>query len=139
SIHGGWRTMGIRYRLAAGFAAVAMISTAASAQPPAFPWPDGQRAAVSLAYDDALPSQLDNAIPALDRHGLKGSFYLTLAAEPVRDRLEDWRAAARNGHELGNHSLLPQCTAQGAGPAGAPPETDLGAIPAARPRPQAAL
>src|SRR5512138_1743299 len=103
--------MGIRYRLAAGFAVRAMVSTAvlavvsaaAWAQPPDFPWPDGQRAAVSLAYDDSLPSQLDNAIPALDRHGLKGSFYLTLAADPVRDRLEDWRAAARNGHELGNH------------------------------------
>ena len=35
------------------------------------------RAAVSLAYDDALDSQLDNAIPALDRHGLRATFYLT--------------------------------------------------------------
>ena len=131
--------MGIRYRLAAGFAAVAMISTAASAQPPAFPWPDGQRAAVSLAYDDALPSQLDNAIPALDRHGLKGSFYLTLAAEPVRDRLEDWRAAARNGHELGNHSLFHQCSAQGAGREWVLPENDLDAITVARMRAQVAL
>ena len=40
-----------------------------------FAWPEGRKAAVSLAYDDALDSQLDTAIPALDRHGLKGSFY----------------------------------------------------------------
>src|SRR5690606_41281321 len=104
--------MGIRYRLAAGFAAVAMISTAASAQPPAFPWPDRQRAAASLAYDDALPSQLDNAIPALDRPGLRGSLYLTLAAEPVRDRLEGCRAAARNGRAPVNPTRLHQVSAR---------------------------
>ena len=52
-----------------------------------FHWPDGRKAAVSLAYDDALDSQLDNALPALDRHGLKASFYLTLAADTLRTRL----------------------------------------------------
>lgn len=77
----------------------------------AFTWPQGRKAAVSLAYDDAAPSQLDNAIPALDRHGLKGSFYLTLASESVRRRLPEWRAAAANGHELGNHTLFHQCSA----------------------------
>ena len=76
----------------------------------AFAWPDGRRAAVSLAYDDALDSQLDNAIPALDRHGLKGSFYLQLSQDPVRLRMSEWRAAARNGHELGNHTLFHQCS-----------------------------
>ena len=76
-----------------------------------FPWPGGRKAAVSLAYDDAAPSQLDNAIPALDRHGLKGSFYLTLAADTLRTRQREWVAAARNGHELGNHSLFHQCSA----------------------------
>lgn len=131
--------MGIRHRLAAGFVALAMISTTASAQPAAFPWPGGQRAAVSLAYDDALPSQLDNAIPALDRRGLKGSFYLTLAADAVRDRLEDWRAAARNGHELGNHSLFHQCSTRRPGREWVPPENDLDAITVAQMRAQVAL
>ncbi|MFR0657338.1 polysaccharide deacetylase family protein, partial [Pantoea sp. SIMBA_079] len=73
---------------------------------PAFPWPEGQRAAVSLAYDDALESQLDTAIPALYRHGLKASFYLTLSADSVQRRLADGRAVARSGHELANHSLF---------------------------------
>lgn len=130
--------MGIRHLLAAGFAAWALAGPA-PAQPTAFPWPEGQRAAVSLAYDDALPSQLDNAIPALDRRGLKGTFYLTLAADAVRDRLDDWRAAARGGHELGNHSLFHQCSARGAGREWVLPENDLDAITVAQMRAQVAL
>jgi hypothetical protein len=98
--------------LAAG---VTFIGTSpAHAQDAAFAWPGGARAAVSLAYDDALDSQLDNAIPALDRQGVKGTFFLQLSSEPVARRMEDWRAAARGGHELGNHSLFHQCS--GAGP-----------------------
>jgi peptidoglycan/xylan/chitin deacetylase (PgdA/CDA1 family) len=77
----------------------------------AFQWPDGKRAAVNLAYDDALNSQLDNAIPALDRYGFKGSFYLVMAAPAVKQRMEEWRSIARNGHELGNHSLFHPCSA----------------------------
>ena len=59
---------------------------------PAFSWPGGARAAVSLAYDDGLDSHLDIALPALNRYGFKGSFYLTLSSTAVRDRLEEWRA-----------------------------------------------
>lgn len=84
------------------------IATAADA--PAFPWPQGQRAAVSLAYDDALDSQLDHAVPALNRHGFKGSFYLTLSNPTMRTRLAEWRAVAAAGHELGNHTLFHQCS-----------------------------
>lgn len=91
-----------------------IVTGPAHAQDASFTWPGGARAAVSLAYDDALDSQLDNAIPALDRHGIKGTFFLQLSSEPVARRMEDWRAAARSGHELGNHSLFHQCS--GAGP-----------------------
>ena len=91
---------------------LAMVGPAAcAAEGEAFPWPHGRKAAVSLAYDDAAPSQLDNAIPALDRHGFKGSFYLTLANDSVRKRMGEWRAAAARGHELGNHTLFHQCSA----------------------------
>jgi len=76
-----------------------------------FTWPDGQNMAVSLSYDDALDSQLDNAIPALNRHALVASFYLTLASPTVRLRLEEWRAAAMQGHELGNHTIYHPCSA----------------------------
>jgi beta-glucanase (GH16 family) len=85
------------------------LPPAMGAGAPGFAWPNGARAAVSLAYDDALDSQLDHAIPDLDRYGLKGSFYLQLSNPAVLARMEAWRAAARHGHELGNHSLFHQC------------------------------
>ncbi|OGT55365.1 MAG: polysaccharide deacetylase [Gammaproteobacteria bacterium RIFCSPHIGHO2_12_FULL_63_22] len=91
----------------------------------AFAWPDGKRAAVSLAYDDAINSQLDNAIPALDKHGLKGSFYLTLSSDTVAKRLPEWRAAAAKGHELGNHTLFHQCSRSKPGRDWVTPENDL--------------
>ncbi len=101
------------------------LSPAAAWAQESFAWPEGRKAAVNLAYDDALDSQLDIAIPALDRHGLKGSFYLALGAEPVRLRMEDWRAAARNGHELGNHTLFHQCSGTGEGREWVQPHHDL--------------
>ena len=97
-----------------------------------FAWPHGERAAVSLAYDDAIDSQLDNAIPALDRAGLKGSFYLTLANPSLRNRLDEWRAAAAHGHELGNHTLFHFCSAKVAGHEWVTPELDLDTMSAAR-------
>lgn len=76
-----------------------------------FSWPNGAKAAVNLSYDDALASQLDHAVPALNHYGFKGSFYLTLSAKSVNERLEDWRAIAKQGHELGNHTINHACRA----------------------------
>ena len=94
-----------------GYASAILVSigsTGAQAEEP-FRWPDGARAAVSLGYDDAVPTQLDNAIPALNRHGLRASFYLSLGMPTVQTRMEEWRAAVRQGHELANHTLFHQC------------------------------
>jgi len=82
-----------------------------------FDRPAGEKMAVSLSYDDALDSQLDNAIPALNNHGLIATFYLTLASPTVRDLLGEWRAAATEGHELGNHAIYHPCSAS-------PPDRD---------------
>jgi peptidoglycan/xylan/chitin deacetylase (PgdA/CDA1 family) len=106
--------------------------TVAQAAGAPFAWPHGAKAAVSLAYDDAIDSQLDNAIPALDRVGLKGSFYLTLANPSLMKRLDEWRAAAAHGHELGNHTLFHLCSASAAGHAWVTPELDLDTMSAAR-------
>lgn len=97
-----------------------------------FAWPDGTRAAVSLAYDDALPSQLDHALPALDRHGLKATFYLPLSSDTVRTRLADWRDVAAKGHELGNHTLFHQCSGAPENRAWVEAHRDLDAIAAAQ-------
>lgn len=90
-----------------------------------FPWPNNQKAAVSLSYDDALNSHLDNAIPQLNKHQLKGSFYLNLGADPVSLRLAEWRQAAAAGHELANHSLYHNCSASKPWREWVTPEQDL--------------
>lgn len=115
---------GLRWKRVLALAAAAAIATpitglcgraSADTAPtsPAFAWPHGARAAVSLAYDDALSSQLDHALPVLDRFGIKGSFYLQLSSPSVAQRMAGWRAAAQGGHELGNHSLFHQCAGSG--------------------------
>jgi peptidoglycan/xylan/chitin deacetylase (PgdA/CDA1 family) len=68
------------------------------------PWPRGY---VSLAYDDGLDSQLDIAVPQLDAAGLRGTFYLTW--DNMKDRVGEWAALARRGHELANHTMTHPC------------------------------
>lgn len=89
---------------------VALCSHISLAAEKPFIWPNAAKAAVNLAYDDALESQLDNAIPALNKYGIRGTFYLTIASPTLKSRLGDWRAAAQQGHELGNHSIFHQCS-----------------------------
>jgi peptidoglycan/xylan/chitin deacetylase (PgdA/CDA1 family) len=74
-----------------------------------FSWPNNTKAAVSLSYDDALNSQLDNALPALIQHNLKATFYLSLNSPTIAKRLSEWRTAAKLGYELGNHSINHAC------------------------------
>ncbi|TDP62832.1 polysaccharide deacetylase family protein [Roseateles toxinivorans] len=93
-----------------------------------FKWPGGAKAAVSLSYDDALNSQLDNALPALNAHGLRATFYLTLASEVVAKRLPEWRRAAAQGHELGNHTLYHPCSRSKPGRDWVAPHRDLDKI-----------
>ncbi|MCE7067106.1 sialate O-acetylesterase [Dyadobacter sp. CY326] len=88
------------------------------------PW-KGKKCAVVLTYDDALNVHLDNVIPALDSLSLKGSFYLTASSDAARNRIKDWRAAAANGHELGNHTLYHPCDATAPGMSWVKPEYDL--------------
>ncbi|MBL4630928.1 MAG: polysaccharide deacetylase family protein [Paraglaciecola sp.] len=72
-------------------------------------WPDGKKIAISLSYDDALNSQLDNALPALNQRNFKASFYVVPLSDAFKNRIEEWRHLAQQGHELGNHSLFHAC------------------------------
>lgn len=90
-----------------------------------FAWPNGAKAAVNLAYDDALDSQLDNAIPVLNKYNIRGTFYLNVVSPTLTTRLNDWRAAAKKGHELGNHSIFHQCSKSSPGRDWVPADRDL--------------
>ncbi|HEX6972303.1 MAG TPA: polysaccharide deacetylase family protein [Limnochordia bacterium] len=74
-------------------------------------WPGGARAAVSLTFDDAAPSQLAHAIPILERYGLRGTFYVNPGPRSrFEQALEQWRAARRRGHEIANHTIRHPCS-----------------------------
>jgi len=98
-----------RIPLALFTVSVALLTPRAPhARTAAFTWPDNHRAAVSLSFDDARPSQLDAGVPLLQELGLKVTFYvIPSAAEPRRTA---WRAAAAAGHEIGSHSLRHPCS-----------------------------
>jgi peptidoglycan/xylan/chitin deacetylase (PgdA/CDA1 family) len=93
--------------LLAALALALAAAAPAGAQSP-FAWPQGKRAAIVLTYDDAMPSQLSVAIPQLDAAGLRGTFFLDADSLTPAEMLR-WRRAARNGHELGNHSVNHPC------------------------------
>ncbi len=73
-----------------------------------FKWPDGKKMALSFTFDDARLSQVDNGLPIFDKYGIKATFYLSLGS--MIKRLDGWKMAVRNGHEIGNHSLSHSCT-----------------------------
>ncbi|MBQ4839972.1 MULTISPECIES: polysaccharide deacetylase family protein [Pseudoalteromonas] len=73
-----------------------------------FSYPNGARYAISLSFDDARSSQVDVGLPILDKHGVKGTFYIN--PQFAKERLAGWKAAVKNGHELGNHTSSHLCT-----------------------------
>lgn len=97
----------MKFHVVAGMAlglGLTLFASAASATD----WPEQTRAVVVLTYDDAAPSQLDNAVPALEAAGLRGTFFLS-GFKPAD--VPRWRAVAAAGHELGNHTIFHPCSA----------------------------
>ena len=86
---------------------------------------NNKQCAVVLTYDDAIDVDLDNVVPALDSLKLKATFYLIGSSPVVNNRMQEWRKAAANGHELGNHSLFDPCDGSLAGRGFVTPATDL--------------
>jgi len=74
----------------------------------AFRWPEGKKAALSLTFDDARFSQVDTGTALLDKYGVKATFFVVPSA--VEQRLDGWKKAVSNGHEIGNHTMTHPCT-----------------------------
>lgn len=86
---------------------------------------NNKQCAVVLTYDDAIDVDLDNVIPALDSMHFKGTFYLIGSSPVVIKRVNEWRKAAKEGHELGNHSMFHPCDGSLPGRSFVTPDHDL--------------
>ncbi|MCP1385913.1 polysaccharide deacetylase family protein [Runella salmonicolor] len=74
---------------------------------PAF-WPEGKRVALSLSFDDARLSQVDVGTKLFDKYGVKATFFVLTSS--VSKRLDAWKQAIANGHEIGNHTEQHPCS-----------------------------
>jgi peptidoglycan-N-acetylglucosamine deacetylase len=77
-------------------------------QTPKFKWPDGKKMALSLSFDDARSSNVENGFPLFDEYGVKATFFIVPSA--VEKNLEAWKEAVKNGHEMGNHTVEHPCS-----------------------------
>ncbi|MFZ6026190.1 MAG: polysaccharide deacetylase family protein [Chloroflexota bacterium] len=73
-----------------------------------FCWPQGQKCAISLSYDDALPVHYEYVGPSLTAAGLRATFNMLINSDPLQNP-DRWRRFAASGHELGNHTLFHPC------------------------------
>lgn len=93
-----------------GFWGVGGFGQTARAQSVSKPiaWPEGKRMALSLSFDDARLSNVDAGTGLLDHYGVKATFFVL--PSNVRKRLEGWKKAVANGHEVGNHTVNHPCS-----------------------------
>ncbi|NLB60281.1 MAG: polysaccharide deacetylase family protein [Lentisphaerae bacterium] len=68
------------------------------------------KGAVSLTFDDGTESQLQHAVPLLDKQDFRGTFYISPGGNDWEGRLRPWAEVARAGHEIGNHTLSHICS-----------------------------
>ncbi|MFN3962971.1 MAG: polysaccharide deacetylase family protein [Fimbriimonadaceae bacterium] len=75
-------------------------------------------AAVTLTYDGTTLNHLEVVVPALEKAGLRATFF----ADPshLLARAAAWREVAHQGHEIGNGSLLASALPDGRLPAWTP-------------------
>ena len=85
------------------------LTAVLAAQPDQFRWPNGAKAAVCLTYDDGVDIHLDHAAPDLEAVNLRGTFYVPGHSRSLYERMDEWRALAARGHEIGNHTVFHPC------------------------------
>lgn len=66
---------------------------------------NGNRAALSLTFDDALACQLEFAVPVMDTFGIQGTFFAIGDCPQYPLDVCGWRKVIPNGHEIGSHSV----------------------------------
>jgi len=70
------------------------------------PFFNGAAGAVSLQFDDSMPSQLQNAVPLLKARGLHATFFVNPGQGHYKAHSHDWEVELpAAGHEIGNHTM----------------------------------
>lgn len=73
-------------------------------------WPQDRTAAISLTFDDAMRTQIENAAPVLEKHNLRGTFFvITGSSSTWPKRADDWRRLASEGNEIASHTVSHPC------------------------------
>jgi len=88
--------------LTAGIALLSLCAAATAAPVKTVPW-SGHKGAITFTFDDAYISQLKYVVPALDKRGIHATFFMI--GSSWGENRDAWIQIARNGHELGNHTL----------------------------------
>lgn len=65
------------------------------------------RAALSITFDEALPSQVDVRTRVLDAHGIAATFFVDPGS--LEARVDRWADTLEAGHEIGNHAVSHPC------------------------------
>ncbi len=69
---------------------------------------DGGRSMISFTFDDVPRNVIENALPVLDEHGVKGTFYVALGMSRDNEEFlaeDDVCALAESGHRIGSHTF----------------------------------
>lgn len=90
------------------FLPLLLFMTTSHAQSPVFRWPEGKRAAFSLSFDDARLSNIDVGLPLFKKWKAAVTYYVVPGS--MEPRKEGWKQAVKDGHEIGNHTLVHPCT-----------------------------
>jgi peptidoglycan-N-acetylglucosamine deacetylase len=86
------------------------VPTATTTLPAPTMWPGDRGAAVSLTFDDAMQTHLDNAGPILKKHRLNGTFFVVTGPSSTwRKRPDDWKRLAAEGNEIASHTVHHPC------------------------------
>ena len=78
-----------------------------------FKWPHGAKAAFCLTYDDGFFNHINKVVPLLKKYHFKATFYLTPLSGSINLEMEKWKSLAKDGHELGNHTVYHPCSKSG--------------------------
>lgn len=69
-------------------------------------WKDDKKSVVTLQFDDSTPGQATLGVPALNKRGIVGTWYVNPGGTSFNKYIDYWRnVAPSGGQELANHTM----------------------------------